>query len=233
MGAVVGIISALGTLFGGVAAIASALKSPKISIPQMPTFKIPDVELKSLEEQIKANEAISAEARAAAIAALRNYNAGILSPAYEAQLRRDEELIRNYYQQQAFARGFSPGSSEYQRLMMQAEQDIATRRSQYLQQQLQDALTLAGLTETTIKELISKWQAQAGVYQTALSGWETAMGTSLASQQLTGQLLGTGLAQIGKGLEELGKVYGQRKTTTQPLREIAPTTIEDILFRTE
>lgn len=227
MAAVVPVISAIGTLAAGVAAITSAFRSPRIRVPQMPTFKIPDIELKSLEQQIRANEAISEQARAAAVAALRNYNAGILSPAYEAQLRRDEDLIRKYYEQQAFARGFSPGSSEYQRLMLQAEQDIATRRSQYLQQQLQDALTLSGLSESTIRQMIAKWQAQAGTYQTALAGWESAMDISLARQLLTGQMLGAGLAQTGKAIEDIVKKVPSRPGVFQPI-QTGPT-LEDIL----
>ena len=151
----------IGNLFG----IGSALFGGKVKIPEPPPIKIPEADLQNLTAQIEANKTITDEVRKGIIQNLQNYNRGILSDTY-AQLyntyadRLWKETVMRV-NQEAAARGFSPGSTEYNRMMQEAmvvvNNELAKMKAELLERQLNNALSSAGLAETTINELKQKW----------------------------------------------------------------------------
>jgi len=211
-------IAAIGSLLAGIGAVANVLFGrASVSVPKLPVFKIPEEDLKLLSQQIQANVAISEEARKAAIEALQNYNMGRLSPAYEALYNEyARERMRRLMQELA-ARGFTPGSTEYNRAMAELATELAAYRAQLLRQQLDDALKVAGLSETTIKELYSKWSAQSMVTAGQASTLATQAQLRLkGAEVMTGAISGLGEAvrSIEKGIEGLESILKRRGGVT-------------------
>ena len=161
MGGVASVIGAVGSLLGGIAGLITGFRD--IDIPELPTFKIPEADLEMLSKQIEANTAISEEARKAAVEALQNFNMGKLSPTYEALYNEYAKERTAQVQQELAARGFTPGSTEYNRVMGELAKELNAYRAGLLRTQLEDALKVSGLSETTIKELYDKWRVQAGI----------------------------------------------------------------------
>jgi len=160
-GTTVRLIGAVGSLLGGIAGLVTGFRD--IDIPDLPTFKIPETDLEMLSKQIEANTAISEEARKAAVEALQSYNMGKLSPAYEALYNEYAKDRTAQVQQELAARGFTPGSTEYNRVMGELAKDLNAYRAGLLRTQLYDALKVSGLSETTISELYDKWKVQSGI----------------------------------------------------------------------
>lgn len=227
MGAgVAALVAGLGSLLAGVGSVVSAFtaKTPRISIP---TFKIPEEDLRLLTQQVQANVALSDEARRAVIEALENYNMGRLSPTYEALFNQYEQELRRRLNQELAARGFTPGSSEYNRMMMLLETDLAAYRAQLLRTQLEDALRVAGLTDTAINDLIQKWETMGKVTEGQIAAQLGALGL----QQTAGQMeqarwgaISSGIADLFGGASQI--LSGATKKETSPTTQ---TTLRDYL----
>ena len=205
MSAIAQTLSAIGSILGGIAGILGVTK--EIEFPELPTFKIPEEDLETLTKQIEANTAISEEARKAAIEALRNFNMGKLSPAYEALYNDYARKRIAQVQEELAARGFTPGSTEYNRVMGELAKELNAYRAGLLRTQLEDALKVSGLSETTIRELYDKWRVQSGI---------------------TGAEAETKYKQAQLGLEKYGFELGRAKTIGEALGSIAGG-LEDIL----
>ena len=203
--ATIELISAIGSLLGGIAGLVAGFR--KIKFPELPTFKIPEEDLETLTKQIEANTAISEEARKAAIEALRNFNMGKLSPTYEALYNDYARKRVAQVQEELAARGFAPGSTEYNRVMAELAKELNAYRAGLLRTQLEDALALTGLSETTINELYNKWRVQSGI---------------------AGAEAETKYRQAQLGLEKYGYELGRAKTIGEALGSIAGG-LEDIL----
>jgi hypothetical protein len=226
LGGIAPVVSVVGSLFGIGTSLFGGKKN--ISVPPLPTIPTPDYQ--SLQAQITANTAISDQARTAAIQALQSYNQGTLSPTYQAmyqnyleQLDPQIKKIVAAKEQELAAKGFVQGSTEYnkamQDVMTQIEGTKAAYRNQLLQQQLNDAMTAAGLSETTIKELQTQWGMQQDAYNNQMSNWQAQVyGSALQSQNALNKanLLGGSLANLGTSLESLGGTsFGSTGTTSQ------------------
>lgn len=205
MSAITQTLSAIGSILGGIAGILGVTK--EIEFPELPTFKIPEEDLETLTKQIEANTAISEEARKAAIEALRNFNMGKLSPAYEALYNDYARKRVAQVQEELAARGFAPGSTEYNRVMGELAKELNAYRAGLLRTQLEDALALTGLSETTINELYNKWRVQSGI-----------VGAEAETKYRQAQL----------GLEKYGFELGRTKAIGEALSSIAGG-LEDIL----
>lgn len=209
-------VAAIGSLLGGIGSIFNVLFG-KPEIPKLPTFKIPEEDLRLLSQQIQANTAISEEARKAAIEALQNYNMGRLSPTYEALYNEYAKERTQRLMQELAARGFTPGSTEYNRAMAELSTELSAYRAQLLRTQLDDALKVSGLSETTIRELYDKWTAQSAATTGQASTLATQAALGLKGAEVTaGAISGLGEAtrSLAEGLGTLEDILKGRKTTT-------------------
>ena len=207
-------------LFGG-----SSVSMPKLQMPQVQNFQIPQADLQALNSQISQNTQLSDSARQTALDAINSYNQGQLSSAYAGQYEQQYNQAKQQVLQQLAAQGFTAGSTQYTNAMQNLQTWGANLKSQMLQQQLQAGLQTAGLSDNAIKDLESSWQTQSGI--NAQNNAANIEGTNaynqaqltktqaeMANQQLQQQKYGN-IANAVQGLSgTLGKLGGSN--TTQP-----------------
>jgi hypothetical protein len=198
---VVGIVS-------GVASLMSAFKPPKL-----PKFEFPKEVFDKLNARIQALTPLSEEARQIATQALEKFKAGQLDDRYKAQL--DLMYAQKKAQAKAMlsARGLE-GSSIEQEVMNEIDKWYQQNYYGLLNQQLQDALTMAGLGQSDINALMEELKAY-GITWAGIGA-----GMQAGSQIWTGRIIGLsqGGATLGKSLEGLAGATGATSTgTTQGL----------------
>jgi hypothetical protein len=201
IGSIVGIVS-------GIASIMSAFKPPKL-----PKFEFPKEVFDRLNARIQAMTPLSEEARKIATQALEKFRTGQLDDRYRAQL--DLLYAQKKAQAKAMlsARGLE-GSSIEQEVMNEIDKWYQQNYYALLNQQLQDALTMAGLGQSDIKALMEELKAL-GVTWVGIG-----TGMQAGSQIWTGRMIGLsqGGATLGKSLGELASATGAISTgTTQGL----------------
>jgi hypothetical protein len=181
------IISGIGTLFGIGEGLfgGSSIKMPKLQMPQVQNFKIPETDLQQLNQQIAQNTQLSDQARQAAMQAINGYNQGQLSEAYAGMYQDQYNKAKQQILQQLAAQGFTEGSTQYTSAMQNLETWAANLKSQLLQKQLDDGLRLAGLSDNAIKDLESSWQTQSGI--NAQNNAANIEGTNAYNQAQLGQ----------------------------------------------
>jgi hypothetical protein len=206
-----GILGPIGSIIGvvsGIASLMSAFKPPKL-----PEFEFPKEVFDKLNARIQALTPLSEEARKIATQALEKFRTGQLDERYKAQL--DLMYAQKKAQAKAMlaARGLE-GSSIEQEIMNEIDKWYQQNYYALLNQQLQDALTMAGLAQSDINALMEELKAL-GVTWAGLGA-----GAQAGSQIWTGRIIGLsqGGATLGKSLEELAKGTGITSTgTTQGL----------------
>jgi hypothetical protein len=159
------IISGIGTLFGIGEGLfgGSSISMPKLQMPQIQNFKIPETDLQQLNQQIAQNTQLSDQARQSAMQAINGYNQGQLSEAYAGMYQDQYNKAKQQILQQLAAQGFTQGSTQYTNAMQNLETWAANLKSQLLQKQLDDGMRLAGLSDKAIENLESSWQTQSGI----------------------------------------------------------------------
>jgi hypothetical protein len=186
IGSIVGIVS-------GIASIMSAFKPPKL-----PKFEFPKEVFDRLNARIQAITPLSEQARQIATQALEKFKSGQLDDRYKAQL--DLMYARKKAQAKAMlsARGLE-GSSIEQEVMNEIDKWYQQNYYGLLNQQLQDALTTAGLGQSDINALMEELKAY-GITWAGIGA-----GMQAGSQIWTGRMIGLsqGGATLGKSLGEL------------------------------
>ena len=195
---------------------------PSIKIP---VVRIPEEDLARINSAIEANKALSDQARATINQNIAMYNEGKLSPQYQAKL--DEwwaQASKNLSQRLASAglENSSVAQSAYNELARQ----YASLSADMLRQQLSDALSLTGLTQEYINELLSKTQLELGAQSAYAQAYAQAMplaqlasaqkGTASAGLTEAGIKVGEELPSV---LEKLGVTTKKTVTGTEPLYE--------------
>jgi len=215
------IVSILGGLFG----IGKAIFEKGVKIPEPPKFTIPEADMRNLTQQIQANTAISEQARALITANLQAYNQGILTEAY-ANVYNDyaRKLLQDALRtinERASAQGFTPASTQYQELYRTVMADVNARlaelRVNLLEKQLDDALKSAGLAETTINDLKTKWTMETEKYGMDIEKWKGETEAKLWRRYLQEEKmgkLGPSLEALTKGLEGLGEALPAKTPVT-------------------
>jgi hypothetical protein len=205
------ILSPIGSILGvisGVASLMSAFKPPKL-----PKFDFPKEVFDKLNARIQALTPLSEEARQIATQALEKFKTGQLDDRYKAQL--DLMYAQKKAQAKAMlsARGLE-GSSIEQEVMNEIDKWYQQNYYGLLNQQLQDALTMAGLGQSDINALIEELKAY-GITWAGIGA-----GMQVGSQIWTGRMIGLsqGGATLGRSLEGLAGATGATSTgTTQGL----------------
>ena len=192
------ILSPIGSIIGivsGIASIMSAFKPPKL-----PKFEFPKEIFDKINARIQALTPLSEEARKVATQALEKFRTGQLDERYKAQL--DLMYAQKKAQAKAMlaARGLE-GSSIEQEVMNEIDKWYQQNYYALLNQQLQDALTMAGLGKADIDALIEELKAL-GVTWAGIGA-----GMQAGSQIWAGRIIGLsqGGATLGKSLGELAK----------------------------
>jgi hypothetical protein len=194
IGSIVGIVS-------GIASLMSAFKPPKL-----PKLSLPKEVFDKLNARIQAITPLSEEARQIATQALEKFKAGQLDDRYKAQL--DLMYAQKKAQAKAMlsARGLE-GSSIEQEVMNEIDKWYQQNYYALLNQQLQDALTTAGLGQSDIQALMDELKAY-GITWAGLGS-----GMQAGSQIWTGRMIG--LSQGGETLgKSLGNLFGSKGDTT-------------------
>jgi Ni,Fe-hydrogenase I large subunit len=210
-------------LFGG-----SSVSTPKLSIPQVQTFQIPQADLDALNKQIAQNTQLSDSARQAALDAINSYNRGELSAAYAGEYQNKYNQMKQQVLQQLAAQGFTQGSQQYINAMSQLENWAANLKSQLLQQQLEAGLKMAGLSDNAIKDLLTTWQTQSNINaqnnQAKISQAEaenqakiSQYQANLLNNQIQTQKMGNALTAASNLASSLGNLTGSSsKSTSTP-----------------
>jgi vacuolar-type H+-ATPase subunit H len=189
MGAALG---ALGEFAGPLSAIASiisiggtlyqVLSPPKIEIPRI---QIPQADLDRLNRAIEANKALSDQAKVTVQQAIQNYNEGRLIPQYEAMLTEWWKKASTQLQQRLASAGLE-NSSIAQSAFNELAQQYQSYAGQLLRQQLSDALSLSGLAQQEVQDIMSKIQLETGVQQAYAQSYAQAMGLAQQAQAMRG-----------------------------------------------
>jgi hypothetical protein len=193
IGSILSPISSILGVVSGIASIMSAFKPPKL-----PKFEFPKEIFDKLNARIQALTPLSEQARQIATQALEKFRTGQLDDRYKAQL--DLLYAQKKAQAKAMlsARGLE-GSSVEQEVMNEIDKWYQQNYYALLNQQLQDALTMAGLGQSDINALMEELKAL-GVTWAGIGA-----GMQAGSQIWTGRMIGLsqGGATLGKSLGEL------------------------------
>jgi len=190
---VAGILGPIGAIVSGIVSLLGILKPPKI-----PKIEFPKELFSQLHARIQTLAPLSDEAKKIARQALEKFSQGELDPRYRAQL--DLLYARKKAEALAMLRAKGlRGSSIEQEVLNQIDQWYLQNYYALLNQQLQDALTTAGLAQQDINALLDEMKA----YGITWAGMGTAIQTG--AQIATGRTLGLayGLESLAKGLKEL------------------------------
>ena len=196
IGSILGIVS-------GVAQLMGAFKPPKL-----PKIEFPKELFDRLNARIQAITPLSEEAKKIATQALEKFRTGQLDDRYKAQL--DLMYAQKKAQAKAMlaARGLE-GSSIEQEVMNEIDKWYQQNYYGLLNQQLQDALTMAGLGQSDINALIEELKAY-GVTWAGLGA-----GMQAGSQVWAGRTIALGQAgqTLGQSLENLAGSTGVTTST--------------------
>jgi hypothetical protein len=196
IGSILGIVS-------GVAQLMSAFKPPKL-----PKIEFPKELFDRLNARIQAITPLSEEARKIATQALEKFRTGQLDDRYKAQL--DLMYAQKKAQAKAMlsARGLE-GSSIEQEVMNEIDKWYQQNYYGLLNQQLQDALTMAGLGQSDINALMEELKAY-GITWAGLGA-----GMQAGSQVWAGRTIALGQAgqTLGQSLEKLVGSTGATAST--------------------
>ncbi|MEM2179048.1 MAG: hypothetical protein QW272_09545 [Candidatus Methanomethylicaceae archaeon] len=204
MGAAVPIISAIGaigTLLSGIAALTTSFKAPKIQIPKI---EIPKELFQRLDLAVQKASGLSETARQTVQEAIERYKRGELLPHYEAQL---QAWWRDNYRrliEEASARGIER-SSIFQSMLQDLTSKYKMLYGDLLQRQLQEALSLSGLTTTDIEAIMKEadiWR------QTLMSQAQLQLQGIELSSMLAGAR-GQALASAGQSFARLSEFARQ------------------------
>jgi len=193
-----GVLSPIGSILSVVTGIATALQAFKP--PKIPKFEVPKEIFTRLEQRIAAITPISEEGRRIATEALAKFREGILDPRYKAKLDLAYQQKRAQAQALLAARGLT-GSSIEQEVINEIDRWYQQNYYTLLNQQLQDALTLAGLGKEDINALLSEIQAYSSAFQAQATG--LAAGAMIEAGRMIG--LGKGLENLRAGIEGITK----------------------------
>ena len=212
------IMSGIGTLFGIGSSLfgGSSVSMPKLQMPQIQNFKIPETDLQQLNQQIAQNTQLSDQARQAAMEAINGYNQGQLSGAYAGMYQDQYNKAKQQILQQLAAQGFTTGSTQYTNAMQNLEAWAANLKSQLLQKQLDDGLRLAGLSDKAIENLLNSWQTQSGINSQnnaanigATSAYNQSQLEKTQAQMLNQQLQQQKYGNIANAVQGLGGTIGK------------------------
>jgi len=192
---IAGVLSSVASLASTAVSIYSAFNKPDVKIP---VVRIPDAELAQINAAIEANKSLSDQARATINQNISMYNEGRLSPQYQARL--DEwwaQASRNLSQRLASAglENSSVAQSAYNELTRQ----YTSYSADLLRQQLSDALSLSGLSQEYINNLLSRTQLELGAQSAYAQSYTQAMGAAQQAAAQRGQAA-AGLGQAATGL---------------------------------
>jgi len=200
---VASILGPIGGIVSGIVSLFEVFKPPKV-----PKIEFPKELFTQLNTRIQTLAPLSDEAKKIASQALEKFSRGELDPRYKAQL--DLMYARKKAEALAMlrARGLA-GSSIEQDVLNQLDQWYQQNYYTLLNQQLQDALTTAGLAQQDINALLDEMKA----YGITWAGMGTAMQTG--AQIATGRTLASayGWEKLTKGLEGLAQ---PKSEVTQP-----------------
>ena len=194
------------SVIGGALTIFQALKPPKI-----PKIEIPKEIFSKIESKIASIAPISEEARKLVMDSLAKFREGILDPRYKSQLDLAYQQKKAQAQAMLATRGLT-GSSIEQEVLNEIDRWYQQTYYDLLNQQLKDALTVAGLSTADIDALMSEISAYMSAVQAqAFAGQVGAMtqlGRTIALEK--------GLETLTKGLEGIGtpKIPTPETTTT-------------------
>jgi len=189
------VIPLIASVISAAATVYSVATRPDVKIP---VVRIPDAELAQINAAIEANKSLSDQARATINQNISMYNEGRLSPQYQARL--DEwwaQASRNLSQRLASAglENSSVAQSAYNELMRQ----YTSYSADLLRQQLSDALSLSGLSQEYINNLLSRTQLELGAQSAYAQSYAQAMGAAQQAAAQRGQAA-AGLGQAATGL---------------------------------
>ncbi len=166
------------------------------------------------------NLRITEEARTLAVSALERFNQGELIPAYQAMYDQYYKDLLRRTEEEAYRRGFLPGSTEYNRMMENTLRTAQAYKGQLLQKQLVDALSASGLSEMTISQILTKWQVQAKVFQPQMLG---AIETLRTQALLSAPKIAAGLGAMVEGLRTLEQMKRPPVATAPTTAPTTPT----------
>ncbi|ALG96912.1 hypothetical protein [Hydrogenobaculum phage 1] len=176
--------------------------------PKLPKIELPKELFDRLNARIQAIAPLSEEARKIATQALEKFRTGQLDDRYKAQL--DLMYAQKKAQAKAMlaARGLE-GSSIEQEVMNEIDKWYQQNYYGLLNQQLQDALTMAGLGQSDINALMEELKAY-GVTWAGLGA-----GMQAGSQIWAGRTIALGQAgqTLGQSLEKLAGSTGVTTST--------------------
>jgi len=227
MGAIAAIIPIVSSALSAASSIYSMVRSSSSPSVKVPVVKIPDADLAQINAAIEANKTLSDQARATINQNIAMYNEGKLSPQYQAKL--DEwwnQASKNLAQRLASAglENSSVAQSAYNELVTQ----YTSLTGDFLRQQLSDALSLSGMAQENINELMARTQLEVGAQAAHAQSYAQAMeATQRAASQRGGAAAGLGEAttKLGGTLEKLlGKDTVKPVTGTESLITTTPET---------
>jgi hypothetical protein len=198
LGDIAKVLTPIGQIFsviGGALTIFQAFKPPKI-----PKIEIPKDIFSKIESRIASITPISEEARKLVTDALAKFREGILDPRYKSQLDLAYQQKRAQAQAMLAARGLT-GSSIEQEVINEIDRWYQQTYYDLLNQQLKDALTMAGLSTADIDALMKEISAYTSVLQAQALAGQT--GALMELGRTIG--LATGIETLTKGLEGLSK----------------------------
>jgi len=219
----------IATVLGAVASIASTAvsaysvfkKSPDVKIP---TVQIPQADLDSINAAISANKGLSDQARATINQSIQMYNEGKLTPQYQAKLDEWWNNASKSLSQRLASAGLensSVAASAYNELQTQ----YTSMTGDFLRTQLSDALSLTGLAQENINELMAKTQLELGGQAAYAQSYAQALAPTQAAATQKGGALGTlssSLGGLGDTLKKLG--IGTTSTTSPTITGTETTT---------
>lgn len=191
------------------------LAAPKIDIP---VVQIPQEDLNRINAAIEANKALSDQARGTVQQAISYYNEGKLMPAYQAQLDEWWKNASKSLSQRLAAAGLQ-NSSIAQEAYNELSAKYASLAGDMLRTQLSDALSLVGVEQSYINDLLAKAQLETGAEQAYAQSYAAAMPAATTAQAQRG--IGAGLLTqsvlgLPNTLEKLGIYTTTPQTTATP-----------------
>ncbi len=196
----------------GLSAYQTFRGAPEIKIP---TIKIPTEDLTKINQAIEANKALSDRARTAINQAITNYNEGKLTPQYQAKLDEWWKEASKRLNERLSAAGLERSSvadSAFNELTLKYQSMAAD----LLRTQLSDALSLAGLSQEYINELIAKTKLEVGAQAAYAESYAQAWGPAQQAAAEKGKAfagLTESFTKLPETLEKLG--IEVTKPTTQ------------------
>ena len=196
-------------LVSAIPAITSLFKSksggqPNVGVagqntPTVTPFQVPADQQTALNQAVTRSNQLSQQASAVAQQALEQYKSGALSDAYASQYQQQYNEQLQQVKASLASAGFTEGSTQYQSAMQQFEQSMGALKGQYLQKQLNDAVTSSGLSQNEQAQVINVVNTESG----AVNGSNS---TILDAAHVNSEI-NSANAQTNKGIgDALGKL---------------------------